>query len=296
MRSPEAVAAEIDMLHETYGINTFKIVDEMFVLNERHYTEICARLATKPYAKHLNIWAYARVDTVKAEHLDLLRSAGIRWLALGIESGSAHVRDGSSKHIEDWDIHQVVKAIQAAGISVIGNYIFGLPDDTMETMRATLDLAKALNCEFANFYSAMAYPGSQLYKQAKPEDLPAAWSGYSQHSRDTRPLPTATLSSEEVLAFRDAAFTEYFTNPVYLDMIRRKFGVGTVVEIQQMAAMPLPRGFANEEYVVDYTQKVVDKVPHAISKSAGELPRLSLEEFNEKKTYFIKTISPAFKA
>ena len=59
-----------------------------------------------------------------------------------------------------------MQAIQNAGINVIGNYIFGLPDDDLVTMRQTLDLAKVLNCEFANFYSAMAYPGSPLYGMA----------------------------------------------------------------------------------------------------------------------------------
>ena len=47
------------------------------------------------------------------------------------------------------------------------NYIFGLPDDTMDSMRTTLDLARTLNTEWANFYCAMAYPGSPLYDLAK---------------------------------------------------------------------------------------------------------------------------------
>ncbi|KKL50514.1 hypothetical protein LCGC14_2304770, partial [marine sediment metagenome] len=56
--------------------------------------------------------------------------------------------------------------IRNAGIYVIGNYMFGLPDDTHESMQATLDLALNLECEFTNFYSAMAYPGSPLYRMA----------------------------------------------------------------------------------------------------------------------------------
>jgi len=238
MRSPESVVAEIDKLYTEYGVTTFKIVDEMFVLNERHYTEICEGLAAKPY--DLNIWAYARIDTVKPEKLALLRRAGIQWLALGIESGSDHVRDGSEKHMNASDIVETVRAIRNAGINVIGNYIFGLPDDTLQTMRETLDLAKELNCEFANFYSAMAYPGSRLYETAT--DLPASWSGYSQHSMDTHPLPTETLSSKEVLALRDAAFTEYFTSHRYLAMVQNRFGDATLHEVQRMTSTRLERG------------------------------------------------------
>jgi radical SAM superfamily enzyme YgiQ (UPF0313 family) len=241
MRAPLAVVAEVNQLYLDYGVKTFKIVDEMFVLSPKHYLAICEGLAALPYADELNIWAYARIDTVKAGNLKLLREAGIRWLALGIESGSAHVRDGADKSFGTDDIIETVSAIQDAGINVIGNFIFGLPDDTMESMRDTLDLAVALNCEFANFYSAQAYPGSPLHGMANPEDLPKRWSGYSQHSIDTTPLPTKTLTSAEVLKFRDDAFHEYFTSHRYLDMIYRKFGLITVQNIQKMTAKRLER-------------------------------------------------------
>lgn len=243
MRSADAVVGEIDHLYNAYGVKTFKIIDEMFVLNDRHVNGICEGLAAKPYAGELNIWAYARVDTVKQGQLPLLRAAGLRWLALGIESGSAHVRDGAEKSFDQDDIREIVRQIQTAGINVIGNYIFGLPDDDLETMRQTLDLAKELNCEFANFYSAMAYPGSPLYTMAveKDWDLPESWSGFSQHSRDCRPLPTEHISAADVLRFRDDAFHEYFANKRYLDMATQKFGVETRRHIETMAEARLQR-------------------------------------------------------
>ena len=243
MRRPEAVVEEVDFLYRTYGVKTFKIIDEMFVLNDRHVSGICERLAAKPYASELNFWAYARVDTVRAERLQLLRSAGIRWLALGIESGSEHVRDGAEKSLDHDDIVQIVRAIKDAGINVIGNYIFGLPDDNLQSMRETLQLAKDLNCEFANFYSAMAYPGSPLYTMAVRQgwELPQRWSGFSQHSFDCTPLPTEKVSAAEVLRFRDNAFHDYFEDPVYLDMVTSKFGAETRRHIEQMTVTRLRR-------------------------------------------------------
>ena len=243
MRSPDKVVEQIKRLYNDYGVRTLKIADEMFVLNERHYTEICKGLAKLPFANELNIWAYARIDTVKPETLALIRRAGIRWIALGIESGSSYVRDGAAKSLDDDDIFRTVRKIQDAGINVIGNFIFGLPDDTLESMWSTLDLAKTLNCEFANFYSAMAYPGSRLFSEADPKDLPDNWSGYSQHSYDCKPLPTETLSSAEVLSFRDKAFEQYFINTDYLEMIERKFGLDARVDLTNMTMLPLPRQF-----------------------------------------------------
>jgi anaerobic magnesium-protoporphyrin IX monomethyl ester cyclase len=241
MRNPASVVQEICQLHDTYGVKTYKIIDEMFVLNERHVLAICDGLIDTGF--DLNIWAYARIDTVKQHMLAKLRKAGIRWLALGIESGSQHVRDGADKSFGQDDIYAIVQQIQEAGISVIGNYIFGLPDDDLESMNKTLEMAKELNCEFANFYSAMAYPGSPLYSMAieKGWQLPENWSGYSQHSYDCQPLPTEKASAHDVLGFRDKAFVEYFSNPRYLDTVTQKFGWETRRHIEEMNKHSLRR-------------------------------------------------------
>jgi radical SAM superfamily enzyme YgiQ (UPF0313 family) len=246
MRAPEAVVAEVDYLYDTYGVKTYKVIDEMFVLNERHVTAICDLLIARNY--DLNIWAYARVDTVKPHMLGKLRQAGFRWLALGIESGSAHVRDGALKALKSDDIIETVRQIQMAGIHVIGNFIFGLPDDDYESMTQTLELAKELNCEFANFYSAMAYPGSPLYTLAVRNGwpLPESWSGYSQHSYDCLPLPTETLSAADVLRFRDKAFDTYFRSAHYLEMVAERFGLETRKHVEQMAGYSLSRRLLEE--------------------------------------------------
>lgn len=241
MRNPKSVAEEIDLLHNKYGVKTIKIIDEMFVLNERHVLTLCDELIARNYG--LNIWAYARVDTVKPHMLDKLRKAGIRWLALGIESGSEHVRDGAEKSFSQAEIIDVVREIQAADINVIGNFIFGLPDDDEKTMQQTLDLALELNCEFSNFYSAMAYPGSPLYQMALENswELPNSWSGFSQHSYDCLPLPTEKVSAGTVLRFRDQAFDNYFRSKRYLDMVAQKFGWDTRRHVEGMAKHKLRR-------------------------------------------------------
>lgn len=247
MRKPEHVVAEIAMLREKYGVKTFKIIDEMFVLNERHVMAVCDGIIERDITD-LNIWAYARVDTVKPQMLEKLRKAGFQWLALGIESGSEMVRDGADKAFNQQDIINIVRDIQKAGIKVIGNYIFGLPDDDLDSMKATLSLAQELNCEFANFYSAMAYPGSPLYAMAITNDwpLPESWAGFSQHSYDCRPLPTEKVSAAEVLRFRDEAFHTYFADKRYLDMVTQQFGWDTRKHIEEMAEHRLKRRLVEE--------------------------------------------------
>jgi radical SAM superfamily enzyme YgiQ (UPF0313 family) len=245
MWSPQAVIAQIDKLVNRYNVRNIKIADEMFVLNPKHVLGICDLIIERGY--DLNIWAYARVDTVKDGMLDKLKRAGFNWLAFGIEAASERVRVDVQKGFNQEDIFRTIEKVRGVGINVIGNYIFGLPEDDLETMQATLDLAVELNCEFANFYSTMAYPGSPLYDAALNQGwkLPETWSGYSQHAVDTLPLPTKHLPASEVLRFRDQAFQTYFTGTRYLDMVTRKFGSETARHIQEMAAHKLERRYVN---------------------------------------------------
>jgi anaerobic magnesium-protoporphyrin IX monomethyl ester cyclase len=253
--SPATILAQIDKLVTKYGVRNIKIADEMFVLNPRHVLGICDAIIERGY--ELNIWAYARVDTVKEGMLEKLKRAGVNWLAFGIEAASERVRDEVDKGFGQDEIFNTIEKVRETGINVIGNYIFGLPEDDLESMQATLDLAVELNCEFANFYSAMAYPGSQLYKLAldKGWTLPEKWSGYSQHAVDTLPLPTKYLGGAEVLRFRDRAFDVYFNNPRYLDMIERKFGSDTLEHIRGMSSHKLERS-----YIAPKTSQPMDVV------------------------------------
>jgi len=238
---PEFIVSEFELLHQM-GIKNVKIADEMFVLYKDHFMKLCDLLIERNY--DFNIWAYARIDTVKEEYLETLKNAGINWLALGIESGNTVVRKDVVKgKFTEVNIRDLVEKIQGHGINVIGNYIFGLPEDTVDTMQDTLDLSMELNCEFANYYSAMAYPGSKLYLDALKEgwELPEEYVGYSQHSYETQPLPTKHISAADVLKFRDEAFLKYYTNERYLNMIEDKFGLNTRADLEKMTKIKLKR-------------------------------------------------------
>ena len=242
--SPARVVDDLTLLAERHGVRHVKLADELFVLNPRHVNAICDGIVER--GLDLNIWAYARVDSVRDAMIEKLARAGVRWLALGIEAASERVRADVDKDFDDAQLHRLLEKVRGAGIHVIGNYIFGLPEDDLESMQATLDLALELRCEFANFYCAMAYPGSSLYERAVAEGwpLPASWSGYSQHSVDTLPLPTRHLSAGEVLRFRDEAFQTYFRDPGYLARVAQVFGRRTVAEIEAMSAHRLERRYA----------------------------------------------------
>ena len=239
--SPEFIIKQFDEIARQ-GVRNVKIADELFVLNPRHFEAICDLIIQRGY--DFNIWAYSRVDTCKPKYLAKLEKAGIKWLGLGIENPNNELRKEIHKEgFQDVKVLDLINNIRDAGINVGGNYIFGLPYDTKESMEATLQFAIDNPTEMANFYSAMAYPGSPLYNQARlfGQELPSTYSGFSQHSYDTLNLGNSHVSSSEILAFRDKAWDTYHSSEKYLNLLENKFGQKARDELDSTKTIKLKR-------------------------------------------------------
>lgn len=243
--SKEFVIRQIDKL-TSMGIYTIRITDEMFMLDPNHYIPICEELVKKDYVDNLLMWTYSRIDTVakNPETLHLLRKAGFKWLCLGIESGDQNIRFEVSKgKFKNVDIKNIVESIHNAKIEILANYLFGLPDDDMDSMKKTLDLSLELCTSGWNAYAVMPLPGSKLYKNALESgyEMPKEYIGYSFHSYTTVPMPTKHLTSAQVLRFRDDAYRIYHTHPKFLQRIEEKFGKESVNNIIKMSNIKLKR-------------------------------------------------------
>ncbi len=239
--SPQFILGEFDKLAEM-GVETVRISDEMFFLNRKYYEPLLNGLVERDHS--FRMWAYSRVDTVQPKYLDLLKKAGIQWLALGIEAGNQEIRREISKgRFQETDIRKTVSEARDHGVNILGNYIFGLPDDTHDSMQQTLDLAVELNTEHANFYPCQALPGSPLYYTAQENgwNLPDSYEGYAFLSYDCQPLPTKHLTAAEVLRFRDDAWHTYFNRPEYLGLVERKFGAEQRKNVEELSKIKLKR-------------------------------------------------------
>jgi len=239
--SPEFIIRQFDYFAKQ-GVKNIKIADELFVLNPNHFMKICDMIIERKY--NFNIWAYSRIDTCKPEYLEKLKKAGVNWLGLGIENPSSVIRKEVHKDaFKNVKIIDIINSIGNAGINVAANYIFGLPEETKESLEFTYNFAEETNTEMVNFYSAMAYPGSPLYLESKKKNiiLPKTYSGYSQHSYDTQNLPSANLSASEILAFRDKAWNKYHTNSKYLKLLESKFGMNAINNLKATTKIKLKR-------------------------------------------------------
>ncbi len=248
--STEFIIKEFDKLI-SMGVKTIRIVDEMFLLNPKYYIPLCEKLAERNKDDSLRIWSYSRIDTVKRpEILELVRKAGIKWLALGIESGEKSVRLEVDKgKFEDVDVRKVIEKVHNADINVMANYIYGLPGDTKETIEKTFNLSLELCTAGWNTYGAMALPGSFLYKNAveKKIKLPDTYEGYSFHSFETLPLPTEKLSAKEIITMRDNDFNRYHNHKPFLSLIEKKFGKNASKNIVEMTKIKLKRKIKGDQ-------------------------------------------------
>ncbi len=239
--SPDFITKEFEKL-ANMGVETIRISDEMFFLDKRYYEPLLNNIIDR--GLKFRMWAYSRIDTVQTKYLDLFKRAGIGWLALGVEAANQDIRleisKGSFKNV---NIREIVKNVRASDINIISNYIFGFPDDTLDTMQQTLDLALELNTETANMYPCQALPGSPLHREAKQNNwkLPETPEGYAFLSYESSPLPTKHLTSAEVLKFRDDAWRTYFTNPAYLELVEKKFGLEQRRNVEDMTKIKLKR-------------------------------------------------------
>ena len=239
--SPELMLREFEKLNQL-GVETIRLSDEMFFLDRRHYEPLLNGIIDRGYQNRM--WSYSRVDTVRPQYLDLFRRAGVEWFCLGIEAANQVIRKEVSKGtFKEINIREVCHTVRQSGINIISNFIFGLPEDNLETMQQTLDLALELNTEMANFYPCQALPGSPLYHQAKQNGwpLPERTEGFAFLSYESQPLPTNHLTAAEVLRFRDEAWQTYFTNPDYLNLVEQKFGRAQRLNVEDMSRVPLRR-------------------------------------------------------
>jgi len=135
--------------------------DDTFTADAKRVEEFC-REKTKAGIRAK--WSCnARAD-VPLETLQLMKKAGCRLLCVGFESGSQKVLNDVRKGTNVQGMKRFMNDARKAGILVHGCFMVGNPEDNEETIRATIELAKELNPDSAQFFPIMVYPGTDSYK------------------------------------------------------------------------------------------------------------------------------------
>jgi radical SAM superfamily enzyme YgiQ (UPF0313 family) len=172
-KSAKALVDEIEQGYKTFGLKFFYLWGDTVTLNVKTFGAICDELI----ARKLPIqWlGNARADNLTdPEFVKRLRQAGCWMLALGIETESEETRKDMMKRLEGQKIRAAIKNMRAAGIRSFGFFIFGYPGETPASLERTIDYAVDLDPDFANFYPAVPYPGTELHAKAKRDGLLAS--------------------------------------------------------------------------------------------------------------------------
>lgn len=162
-RSAQRVAAEMAKAKEYWpNVKEFFFDDDTFNIQKARTIELCAAL------KPLNLtWSCTSRVTTDIETLQAMKDAGCRLLIVGFESGDQQILKNIKKGATVERARQFTKDCKKLGLAVHGDFILGLPGETKETIRKTIDFAKELNVETIQVSVAHAYPGTELYDWAK---------------------------------------------------------------------------------------------------------------------------------
>ncbi|MFH1981101.1 MAG: radical SAM protein [Pseudomonadota bacterium] len=214
------VAAVVDEMVQNvrrFAIRDFFIWADTFTADRGYVAEFCHAVRHRlpgPVAWTCN----SRVDTVDAELLALMKSAGMWMISFGIESANDRILSACGKRISRAQSEAAVRAAAALGIKVSGHFIFGLPGESRASMRETLAFALSLPLDIAQFYTAAAFPGTRLYSDAQAAGWFSPDTGQDQH-RSMMHLPG--LSAATIDRFRESAFRRFYARPSALWRLAR---------------------------------------------------------------------------
>jgi len=242
MRDMQEVLKEIDLLVTKYNVRHIKILDELFVIDHPRIEEFYQELKKRKY--DLNMWCYARMDTVNPEILKKLNSVGVKWMCYGVESTNREVLTDINKGCNRDFYDSVIKMNRDAGMYLGIDVIAGLWLDDEKSLEDTYQWAVEQNFELLNIYPAFALPGTPLYDKYIRKgrmSAPKSWDEYALYGYNCFPLKSKYLKREEILAWRDKKFLEYHSRPEYLEMIEHKFGIDTKNHLVEMTKHKLIR-------------------------------------------------------
>ncbi|MCK5434488.1 MAG: cobalamin-dependent protein, partial [Dehalococcoidales bacterium] len=160
-QSPERVVEEVAYHKRKFGIKEFAFYDDVFTLDKRRAQAIADEIIKRGLKIH---WTCeTRVNLVDKDLLRHIKQAGCYAIAYGIESASQEILDTLNKDITLDQAEEAVRLSQEVGLQTIGYFMIGSPGESPETIRQTIDLAKKLKLDFAQFAVTIPFPGTMLY-------------------------------------------------------------------------------------------------------------------------------------
>ncbi len=216
-RPIEAVVEEFQFIEREFpGVQEIFIEDDTLTVDRKRCRALAEGLIKAK--TRIRYTANARCD-VDLETLRLMRRSGLRLLCVGVESADQEILDNVKKQIRVDQIREFFTASKKADVLVHGCFMVGNPGETRESLERTLDFAKELSPDTAQFFPLMVYPGTAAYDWAAKEGLLETqdydrWLTPEGLHRSVVERPN--LPSEELRRFCDRARREFYLRPRYV--------------------------------------------------------------------------------
>ena len=215
--SPERILAEME-----FDLNLFPNLGEIMFEDDTltlaselpRLRAICRMILQKGIK--ISWSANARADLTDLETLRLMKRAGCRMLCVGFEFGDQILLDRVKKGLTLERMRLFAELATGVGIRLHGCFMIGGPGETSLTARRTIDLARSLPLDTAQFSGLCPYPGTEHYAWAKrggylvPRDWPE-WVDRNKEQRSVVNLPQ--LKMEEINALVDEALRSFYFRP-----------------------------------------------------------------------------------
>jgi anaerobic magnesium-protoporphyrin IX monomethyl ester cyclase len=221
LRSPKLVLEEMWYLKKL-GLNNIHMYADLFTVNRDQVIEMCKMMIEQKIDIHWT--SNSRVDFVDEEMLQLMGQAGCRLISWGIESGNEQILKHARKGAYPDKAERALRWAKQAGIMNWGYFIIGLPGETEETIRQTIDFAKKLPLDIALFHVAAPYPGTPFFFEVVENKWFRPGTRWEQVDMDKGTvLDYPNMPAERLLYWQKRAFREWAFRPgpafTYLKML-----------------------------------------------------------------------------
>ncbi len=237
-RDPIKIVDEYEFLYEKYGIKMVGFVDPIFPLNKKILFKFCEELMRRGLHKKVCWLSETRVDRIDRESLRIMRASGCRRILLGIESGVDLLLENVNKTFTTETTRKAVRMLREEGIDSVGLFMIGLPGETPEMTRQTIDFAKSLDLDFAKFAITVPFPGSQMFEDLRREGRLDRddWENWTTFQPDPAKMifVPREVSNEYLLKMQKKGLREFYMRP---SMVYRH-----LVEIRTISAGQLWHG------------------------------------------------------
>lgn len=211
-RSAENVVDELEEAITRFGVDEVYFDDDSMALDRERMLEICRLIVER--GLRFEWIAQCRVDSMDEEVLMAMKRAGCRYIRFGVESGSPKMLKLMKKGITPERVLETFRLARKAGIRTQAFFLFGVPGETGETVRETIEFAKKLRPGSAQFAVAIPHPGTELFRTATEK----GWIHYRKwedFSSCRGMLETPEFPLEAAEAARVRAYREFYFRPAY---------------------------------------------------------------------------------